>query len=80
MRKADQDMLDAASSALSTVMYFVRTVCELMRLNSETELPFMMHVEMFLVLAVFFEGLDMIVTAPDSKDAQRRWVFGGFGL
>src|ERR1700733_5896717 len=80
MRNADQDMLDAASSARSTVIYFVRTVCELIRLNSETELPFIIQVETFLVLAVFFEGFEIIVTAPDSKEAQRRCVAGGVGL
>jgi hypothetical protein len=77
MRKADHARFEAASSARSTVMYFVRTVWELMRLKSETELPFIMQVETLRVFAVFFDGFEIMVTAPDSNEAQRRREAGG---
>ena len=57
---------------MSIVMYFVRTVCELIRLNKDTGPPARMHEEIFRVFAVFFEGFDMMVTGADSKVAQGR--------
>ena len=53
-------------------MYLVLTVWELIRLNNETGPPARMHEEMFRVLAVFFEGLEMIVTGAESKVAHVR--------
>lgn len=53
-------------------MYLVRTVWELIRLKRETGPPARMHDEMLRVLAVFFEGLDIIVTGAESNDAQTR--------
>lgn len=54
------------------VMYFVRTVCELMRLKSETGPPARMQDEMLRVFAVFFEGFEMMVTGAESNVAQTR--------
>jgi hypothetical protein len=54
------------------VIYFVRTVCELIRLNSETGPPARIQEEMLRVLAVFLEGLEMIVTGAESKVAHTR--------
>ena len=73
---ADQATLLAQSCAWSMVMYFVRTVCELMRLKSETGPPARMQDEMLRVFAVFFDGLEMIVTGAESKDAHTRPVGG----
>jgi hypothetical protein len=70
--KADQVTLLAHSCAWSIVMYLVRTVCELIRLNRETGPPAKIHEEMLRVLAVFFDGLDMMVTGAESKVAQTR--------
>jgi hypothetical protein len=53
-------------------MYLVLTVWELIRLNNETGPPAKIHEEMFLVLAVFLEGLEMIVTGAESNVAQVR--------
>ena len=53
-------------------IYLVLTVWEFIRLNNETGPPAKMHEEMFLVLAVFFEGLEMIVTGAESNVAQVR--------
>ena len=53
-------------------MYFVRTVWELIRLKRETGPPARMHEEIFRVLAVFFEGFEMMVTGADSKVAYGR--------
>jgi hypothetical protein len=60
-------------------MYFVRTVCELMRLKRETGPPAKMQEEMLRVLAVFLDGLEIIVTGAESKDAQVR-PLGVFSL
>lgn len=69
---ADHDKLLAHNCACSIVIYFVRTVCELIRLNNETGPPAKMHDEMFRVFAVFLDGLEMIVTGAESKEAQMR--------
>ena len=53
-------------------IYLVLTVWELMRLNNETGPPAKIHEEMFRVLAVFFEGLEMMVTGAESNVAQMR--------
>jgi hypothetical protein len=53
-------------------MYFVRTVCELIRLKRDTGPPARMHEEIFLVFAVFFDGFDMIVTGAESNEAHTR--------
>ena len=58
------------------VMYFVRTVCELIRLNNETELPFMMHVETLRVFAVFF-GAVFLTTILAGADAEGACCVGG---
>jgi len=70
--KADQVVLLAHSCVWSMAIYLVLTVWELIRLNNETGPPAKMHEEMFRVLAVFFEGLEMIVTGAESKVAQVR--------
>jgi hypothetical protein len=54
------------------VIYLVRTVCELIRLNSETGPPARIQDEMLRVLAVFLEGFEMIVTGAESKVAHTR--------
>lgn len=72
--KADQVTLLAHSCAWSMVIYLVRTVWELMRLKRETGPPATIQEDMLRVLAVFLEGLDMIVTGAESKDAQTRPV------
>lgn len=69
---ADQAILLAQSCAWSMVMYFVRTVCELIRLNNDTGPPARIQEEILRVLAVFFEGFEMIVTGAESNDAQTR--------
>ena len=53
-------------------MYLVLTVWELIRLNNETGPPAKMHEEIFRVLAVFLEGLEIIVTGAESNVAQVR--------
>lgn len=69
-------------------MYFVRTVCELILLKSETGPPASMQDEILRVLAVFLDGFDIMVTGAESKDAQTRpvgvsppslFIFGGDG-
>lgn len=70
--KADQDRLLAQSCVCSIVIYLVRTVCELIRLNKETGPPARIHEEILRVLAVFLEGFDIIVTGAESNDAQTR--------
>ena len=62
---ADQATLLAHSWLCSMVMYFVRTVCELIRLKSDTGPPARMQLEMLRVFAVFFDGFEMIVTGAD---------------
>lgn len=57
-------------------MYFVRTVWELIRLNSDTGPPARMQDEMLRVFAVFLDGLDMIVTGAESKEAHTRPLGG----
>ena len=69
---ADQVTLLAQGWPLSTAIYFVRTVCALTRLKSETGPPARMQDDMLRVFAVFLEGLEMIATGAESKDAQRR--------
>ena len=54
------------------VMYFVRTVWEFMRLKSDTGPPAKIQEDMLRVFAVFFDGLDMIVTGADSNAAHIR--------
>lgn len=54
------------------VIYLVRTVCELIRLKRETGPPAKIHEEMLRVLAVFLDGLDIIVTGAESKVAHTR--------
>ena len=70
--KADQVVLLAHSCVWSIAMYLVLTVWELIRLNSETGPPAKIQEEIFRVLAVFFEGFDMIVTGAESNVAQVR--------
>ena len=70
--KADQERLLAHSWACSIVIYFVRTVWELIRLKRETGPPARMHEEMLRVFAVFFDGLEIMVTGAESNDAQTR--------
>jgi len=41
-----------------------------MRLNRDTGPPAKIHDEIFLVLAVFLDGLEIIVTGAESNDAQ----------
>ena len=53
-------------------MYFVRTVCELIRLNKDTGTPAKMHDDIFRVFAVFFDGFEMIVTGAEPKVAHGR--------
>lgn len=53
-------------------MYLVRTVCELIRLKRDTGPPANMQEEILRVFAVFLEGLDIMVTGAESKDAQVR--------
>lgn len=53
-------------------MYLVLTVWEFIRLNNETGPPAKMQEEIFRVLAVFLEGLEMIVTGAESKVAHVR--------
>lgn len=60
-------------------MYLVRTVCELIRLKRDTGPPANMHDEILRVLAVFFDGFDIIVTGAESKEAQVR-PLGAFSL
>lgn len=43
-----------------------------MRLNNETGPPARIHDEMLRVLAVFLDGLDIIVTGAESNEAQTR--------
>ena len=43
-----------------------------MRLKRDTGPPARMHDEMLRVLAVFFDGLEIIVTGAESKVAQTR--------
>lgn len=69
---ADHATLLAHNCAWSMVMYFVRTVWELMRLKRDTGPPARMQEEIFRVFAVFLDGLDMIVTGAESKDAHTR--------
>jgi hypothetical protein len=54
------------------VIYLVRTVCELILLKRDTGPPARIHEEMLRVFAVFFEGLDIMVTGAESKVAQTR--------
>jgi hypothetical protein len=58
------------------VMYFVRTVWELMRLKRDTGPPARIHEEMLRVFAVFLDGFDMMVTGAESNDAQTRPIGG----
>ena len=51
------------------VIYFVRTVCELIRLNSDTGPPARMQEAILRVLAVFLDGLEMMVTGAESNVA-----------
>lgn len=53
-------------------MYFVRTVCELMRLKRETGPPARMQEDILRVFAVFLDGLDIIVTGAESNEAHDR--------
>lgn len=73
--KAAHETLLAHNWPLSTVMYLVRTVWELMRLNNDTGPPARMHDVTLRVFAVFFEGFDMIVTGAESNEAQTRGLF-----
>lgn len=50
-------------------MYFVLTVCELIRLNKETGLLDRIQVETLRVFAVFLDGLDIIEMGFEVKDA-----------
>lgn len=77
--KADQSELLALRRPCSTAMYLVRTVCELMRLKSETGPPARMHEDMLRVLAVFLEGLDIMATWELSKLAQGAEARGDSG-
>ena len=69
---ADQERLLAEICPLSTVMYFVRTVWEFMRLKSETGPPAKIHDPILRVLAVFLDGFEIMVTGAESKVAQTR--------
>jgi len=69
MVKGDQVELLAQRPPSCTVMYFVRTVCELIRLKSETKDPARMQDDTLRALAVFFEGLEMMVMGAESKVA-----------
>lgn len=50
-------------------MYLVRTVWELIRLNSDIGRLARIQVETFRVLAVFLDGLEMIEMGLDKKVA-----------
>lgn len=69
---AVHETLLAHNWPLSAVIYFVRTVCELMRLKRDTGPPARMHDAMLRVFAVFLEGFEMMVTGAESKEAHTR--------
>ncbi len=57
-------------ASVSSFMYFVRTVCELIRTQREKDASTAKHVVIVRALAVFCEGLETIDKGPDSSFAQ----------
>lgn len=73
--KGVHEPLEVAKKPSSVVRYFVRTVCELIRLKSAIWEWSRMPLFAVRVLAVFLEGLEMIVIGLLRKRAQG----SGFG-
>jgi hypothetical protein len=65
MTKEDHEEFLAHNWPPSISIYFVRTVCEFIRLK----VPDRIHEETFLAFVVFFDGFDMMVTGDDLKIA-----------
>lgn len=77
MVNGDHEEFLAHRTPPSTSMYFVLTVCELIRLNKLTVVPDKMHEVTLRDFAVFLLGLDMIPIGGDSNAAMRDSDPGG---